>query len=584
MLLSYQRSPQPLQDEVPTCSMCMEVLGTYGGPASLPCGHNGCLSCLQQVQVHSTMPLCPLCRTPFEADVNLCLNLDLRDAIERMQAAAAAAAMAPPVNYKAPEAERLALSYNPPHDSHAWDGNPQGDPPWPEATGSWIPVASAKERAHATASSTSNLEQGYCSSEYEERWADHNTAPNVNVWSVLRGALSMVAGIGGWVRGEDDNHNPDWSYERQIHSGRTIGLERSGSGNSWRNPGHVPSAPPLLHGSSGEDVRSLRALLEAEPPQWMADSASYGCMQCGANFRPVTVGRHHCRFCGGLFCRRCSSGRSLLPVKYRERDPQRTCDTCFERLEPIQRTLADRVSNAAQAATHDVTDATCMRGWLNSPVGLSMEQEIYKATNTVRAYYKIGKLKPERSIPDAVLKGARGLAILTVVKAGMMVTYKIGTGLIVARKADGSWSAPSAIASCGLGWGPQAGGELTDFIIVLRTVKDVKAFCSRVHFSMGAGVSAAAGPVGRAAEADFRAGDRGAATCYTYSCSKGAFVGISLEYNLVATRTATNANFYGDAYLSSSDILLGSVPRPRAAGPLYNALHDLFGKLEANGE
>lgn len=38
---------------------------------------------------------------------------------------------------------------------------------------------------------------------------------------------------------------------------------------------------------------------------------------------------------------------------------------------------------------------------------------------------------------------------------------------------------------------------------------------------MGAGVSAAAGPIGRAAEADIRAGDRGAATCYTYSCSKG---------------------------------------------------------------
>jgi hypothetical protein len=51
MLLSYQRSqPQPLHDEVPTCSMCMEVLGTYGGPASLPCGHNGCLACLQQVE------------------------------------------------------------------------------------------------------------------------------------------------------------------------------------------------------------------------------------------------------------------------------------------------------------------------------------------------------------------------------------------------------------------------------------------------------------------------------------------------------------------------------------------------------
>lgn len=402
MLLSYQRPPpQPAHDEVPTCSMCMEVLGTYGGPASLPCGHNGCLACLQQVlislpplllgfrwlltlslfssilvlllpllarslarslvtfliiiaalmlqvQMHSAMPLCPLCRTPFEADANLCLNLDLRDAIDRMQAAAAAAAAtatASPVHYKAPESERLALSYNPSHDGQAWDA---GDPPWPEETGPWIPVASAKERAHATASGTGIFEHGYCGSEYEERWAEPNSAPNVNVWSVLRGALSMVAGIGGWVRGDDDTPYPDWSHERQIHSGRSIGLERSDSGNSWRSHGHIPSAPPLLHGSSGDDVRSLRALLEAEPPQWMPDSASYGCMQCGANFRPVTVGRHHCRFCGGLFCRRCSSGRSLLPVKFRERDPQRTCDTCFERLEPIQRTLADRVSNAAQ--------------------------------------------------------------------------------------------------------------------------------------------------------------------------------------------------------------------------------------------
>lgn len=41
------------RDEIPTCAMCMEVLGTYGGPASLACGHNGCLECLQQVSLES---------------------------------------------------------------------------------------------------------------------------------------------------------------------------------------------------------------------------------------------------------------------------------------------------------------------------------------------------------------------------------------------------------------------------------------------------------------------------------------------------------------------------------------------------
>ena len=69
----------------------------------------------------------------------------------------------------------------------------------------------------------------------------------------------------------------------------------------------------------------------------------------------------------------------------------------------------------------------------------------------------------------------------------------------------------------------QIGGELMDFIVVLRDMKAVKTFCSRMHFSLGAGCSAAAGPLGRVLEADIRAGDRGSGMCYTYSCSKGSF-------------------------------------------------------------
>lgn len=40
-------------------------------------------------------------------------------------------------------------------------------------------------------------------------------------------------------------------------------------------------------------------------------------------------------------------------------------------------------------------------------------------------------------------------------KVGVMVTYNIGTGLVVARREDGSWSPPSAISSFGVGWGAQ---------------------------------------------------------------------------------------------------------------------------------
>jgi len=72
-----------------------------------------------------------------------------------------------------------------------------------------------------------------------------------------------------------------------------------------------------------------------------------------------------------------------------------------------------------------------------------------------QTYVQIGALSPEKSIPDAILKQAKGLAILTVAKVGTVMTYKVGTGLVIARRKDGSWSAPSAIASFGLGWGAQ---------------------------------------------------------------------------------------------------------------------------------
>ncbi|KAE8689858.1 RING/FYVE/PHD-type zinc finger family protein isoform 2 [Hibiscus syriacus] len=328
------------------------------------------------------------------------------------------------------------------------------------------------------------------------------------------------------------------------------------------------------------NMGNVKEILEAEPPKWLADSAASACMLCGVRFHPIMCSRHHCRFCGGIFCGECSKGRSLMPQKYRVTDPQRVCDVCCVRLESVQPYLMDQVSNAAQLPTHDLTDLSTLRSWLNFPWGQSMEHEIYKATNAIRGYItKVGSLKPEKSIPDSILREAKGLAIISVMKVGVMVTYNIGTGLVIARREDGSWSPPSAISSFGVGWGAQAGGELTDFIIILRTNDAVKTFGGNAHLSVGAGLSAAVGIVGRTVEADVRAGDGGYAACYSYSCSKGAFVGCSLEGSVVTTRVRENSRFYGSQSMTASDILLGSIPRPPAAATLYRALSDLYSTL-----
>lgn len=415
------------------------------------------------------------------------------------------------------------------------------------------------------------VDDGYESGEDNYNLCRENGPPEVNLKNVLTGLVAIVTG-----RNKDD---PD----QQVPSSDVSFLGSAKNGETYLHSSVcIPSAPPLLDSNpfnAFNNYSAYKDVLEAEPPEWLPDSSTSVCMQCTAPFTALTRGRHHCRFCGGIFCRVCSKGRCLMPVKFRERNPQRVCDACYDRLDPLQGVLINTISNAVQAAKHDVMDWTCTRGWLNLPVGFSMEHEIYKACNTLRTFNQVNRLNPEKSIPSAVLKGAKGLAILTVAKAGVLLSYKMGSGLVVARRSDGSWSPPSAIVSAGLGWGAQAGGELMDFIIVLHDSKAVKTFCSRMHFSLGAGCSAAAGPVGRVLEADLRAGDRGSGMCYTYSCTKGAFVGVSLESNIVATRMDTNLQFYGDPYITTNDLLLGTVERPKAAQPLYSALNDLYSKL-----
>lgn len=433
------------------------------------------------------------------------------------------------------------------------------DTPLAEETGVWIPVSvpPLSKSEHEEWNKGFFCNGGYFP-EGDMGWSQHSgELKEFTMWDVVAEMLVAARGkVSSLASG--DIHNISWISSHIVEQ-------------AWKE---------MAQTLTEANYNSVSEIIEAEPPKWLPDSAASSCMLCSIRFHPIMCTRHHCRFCGGVFCGDCSKGRSLLPVKFRMGDPQRVCDVCCVRLENIQPYLMDQVSRASQLPTCDLTDLSTLRSWLNFPWGQSMEYEIYKATNTIRAYTKIGTLKPEKSIPDAILRQAKGLAILTVAKVGIGITYNIGTGLVIARRQDGSWSPPSAISSFGLGWGAQMGGELTDFIIVLRTHDAVKTFSSGVHLSLGAGLSAAVGIVGRTVEADMRAGDGGYAACYTYSYSKGAFVGVSLEGSIVTTRSSENSRFYGSQSIRASDIVLGSIPKPPAAATLYNALRDLYDKLE----
>jgi SH3 domain-containing YSC84-like protein 1 len=194
--------------------------------------------------------------------------------------------------------------------------------------------------------------------------------------------------------------------------------------------------------------------------------------------------------------------------------------------------------------------------------GASEQDIVNHCANTISEFRHL----PEKRLPGTIIRHAKGLAILTAVKAGFIFSGKGGRGIVIARTRHG-WSGPSFIGTAGAGWGAQIGAEVTDFVIVLNNDAAVRAFSRGGNVTLGGDLSVAAGPVGRTGGASITP----TAAIYTYSRSKGLFVGASLEGAVIATRKEANARYYGRT-VSAFDILHGRVAAPRGAAELRAAV------------
>ncbi|MGH7853558.1 MAG: lipid-binding SYLF domain-containing protein [Candidatus Binatia bacterium] len=191
-----------------------------------------------------------------------------------------------------------------------------------------------------------------------------------------------------------------------------------------------------------------------------------------------------------------------------------------------------------------------------------MQDDVDRAVSIIERFSEI----PETAIPPAVLRDAKGVAILTMTKAGFILSGRGGTGVVVARTEKG-WSGPSAIGTGGIGVGFQAGLQVSEYVIILNTQEAVNSFAKGNNATLGGNVSAAIGPIGRSAEAAVAP----QAAIYTYSRSQGLFAGVSLEGTVIATRYQQNEEYYGKPAFPS-DIFTGDIKPPAGAQKLIDVL------------
>lgn len=177
---------------------------------------------------------------------------------------------------------------------------------------------------------------------------------------------------------------------------------------------------------------------------------------------------------------------------------------------------------------------------------------------------------PEKGIPRNLLNKSVCVGVIpSQKKLALGLGGSYGRGSLVCRRGGtGAWGAPWMFAIGGPSIGFQIGGQATDFVLLVLNAKGA-ATLVKGKTKLGADASVAGGPVGRTAE-----GSTGAlmqTEILTYSRSRGAFAGLSLEGQVIKDDGTANANLYGKK-LAAKDILFGNAGVPASGRALSAAL------------
>ena len=165
---------------------------------------------------------------------------------------------------------------------------------------------------------------------------------------------------------------------------------------------------------------------------------------------------------------------------------------------------------------------------------------------------------PARQIPRKLLAEAQGIVIVpNVIKIGFVAGARRGHGVVMVRDADGEWSLPQFVALTGGSVGWQAGIQGTDVVLVFTTRKGVEGLM-RGKFTVGVDAAATAGPVGREAAVGTDATLQ--SEIYSYSRSRGLFLGVAIDGSMLDIDHESHAFYYG----SPTGRVPARIPAPAA--------------------
>jgi lipid-binding SYLF domain-containing protein len=112
---------------------------------------------------------------------------------------------------------------------------------------------------------------------------------------------------------------------------------------------------------------------------------------------------------------------------------------------------------------------------------------------------------------------------------------------------------PAFVKIKSISFGPQIGVQSIALVLVIFNERGMEGFMED-NFTLGGTASIAAGPLGRSLSAD--TDYKFKASIYSYSISKGAYIGVSFQGSAIEEDSEANELFYGKSISNRS--LLGN--------------------------
>lgn len=204
-----------------------------------------------------------------------------------------------------------------------------------------------------------------------------------------------------------------------------------------------------------------------------------------------------------------------------------------------------------------------------------MEGMIWNADHVLEQALKPGI----GGLPKELFRECLGVVLISIVEAGFIFSGNVGTGIVLTKQWDGSWSPPCAVGITGIGFGLLVGASVKDVVMFLMDEETLESVTSEKGLTVGSQVELTVG-LGRTAKGDMDLTGRGVGMPISIAFTKGAFAGFNLEGAVLGARHKVNESFYEKSRVTPRDILVGGeVEMPEGKITLIKEVCEKLNKL-----